>query len=263
MPVRSDSAKPQAYGKTFAGVYNKHWAYFSESLASQLLSFFSRAPRMNGAPKELLDVCCGTGQLAGRFLAQGYRVVGIDLSPHMLEYAAANNRRAVEQGRARFQTGNAASFTLGETVSFAVSVFDSLNHLPDRKALKSCFAAVWGALRSPGLFVFDLNTPAGLARWNGIMVQDGEAFTFINRGIYTPGAARAVTSITGFARNTDGFYTRFSERIYNTVFPADEVLALLQAAGFRNCYAAALRDLSAAVKEPDSLERAFFVAHRP
>jgi len=226
------------------------------------VDFFTNDPGMQTAPRELLDVCCGTGQLARRFLEQGYVVVGIDLSPHMLEYAVRNNQKAVDEGRARFLVGDASAFELEEPVSFAVSLFDSLNHLPDVDALGSCFSCAWDSLRSPGMFVFDLNTPTGLERSNGINVQDSEEITIINRGIYAPGAERAFTSITGFIRNADGTYERFSERAYNTVFKGAEVLGLLRKAGFSECYVAASSDLSEAVEEPDELDRAFFVCRK-
>ena len=92
--------------------------------------------------RRLLDVCCGTGQLAVHFLDRGYRVTGLDLSDEMLTYARQNAASYVESGRARFLAGDAADFALSEQFGLAVSTFDALNHLPDKTRLRACFECV-------------------------------------------------------------------------------------------------------------------------
>ena len=37
----------------------------------------------------VLDLCCGTGLLAGELIARGYRVVGVDASEAMLALLAS------------------------------------------------------------------------------------------------------------------------------------------------------------------------------
>lgn len=252
----------QAYGSDFASVYNSYWSFFSQRVAPELLRLFEGNRRLKESPRDLLDLCCGTGQLANAFLDHGYRVVGIDLSPDMLQYARDNNREAVEKGRAVFVEGDASAFTLKQPVSFAVSLFDALNHLPDLEALCSCFQSVWSALRTPGLFVFDLNTALGFERWNGITIQDEEEITMIKRGIYVRGADRAYTSITGFVRNLQGTYERFTARVFESVFAVARVLGSLERVGFTGCYVARAGDLASPVKEPEELGRVFFVCRK-
>ncbi|NIN99288.1 MAG: methyltransferase domain-containing protein, partial [Anaerolineae bacterium] len=93
-----------------------------------------------------LDVCCGTGQLAIYFLERGYKVVGIDLSENMLRYAQESAAQYIGRGQARFLQADAADFTLDERFGLVVSTFDSLNHLPDENALRSCFQSVYAVL---------------------------------------------------------------------------------------------------------------------
>ncbi len=251
-------AYDQAYGEAFAAAYDRQFTFFATHFAPRLRAFFDETEAMQGRPKTLLDVACGTGQLATEFLANGYRVIGIDLSPHMIELASKNNAEALEAGSATFEVADAASFQIDDSVSFALSTFDALNHLPDVAALAGCFASVYESLDSPGIFVFDLNTAKGLERWNGITVHDAEEHLIVNRGIYAPGADRAYTSITGFLQNPDGSYNRFKEFAYNTVFSVDEVKQQLSEAGF-TAYAADGKDLTTPVDDAESLGRAFFV----
>lgn len=182
----------------------------------------------------------------------------MDLSPHMLEHAVRNNSKWIEQSRASFAVGDAADFTLEHPVSFAVSMFDALNHLPDIEALRSCAASVFRALRSSGMFVFDLNTPFGLQRWNSVNVVDRSDITLIDRGIYAPGGDRAYTSIVGYVKRDDGAYDRFEQYAYNTVFQVPDVLRILRQTGFSVCYVATEQDLSQAAQSPE-VDRAFFV----
>src|SRR4029450_1802236 len=60
----------------------------------------SRAFRPISRSLTVLDLPCGTGRLAETLLADGFRVVGVDISPSMLEVA---RRQLVRFGR-QFET---------------------------------------------------------------------------------------------------------------------------------------------------------------
>jgi SAM-dependent methyltransferase len=198
--------------------------------------------------------------MAVHFLETGYRVVGLDRSADMLEHARANAAPYIEKRQAQFIQGDAADFRLDEQVGLVVSTYDALNHLPDAAALQSCFASVRQALTDNGVFVFDLNTRRGLARWNNINLLEDEDLMVVNRGIYD-GGERAYTRITGFVRDGEsGQYDRFAETFYNTVFDLADVQSWLGEAGFGEVTIAAGSDLSAPAPDPEALGRAWFVA---
>jgi SAM-dependent methyltransferase len=256
----------QAYGKEFAQAYNLRWTHFANTLAPRILEFYERSAgeALLAGPraKTLLDVCCGTGQLACYFVERGYTVTGVDLSEGMLSYARDNAAAHVQAGRARFIQANATDFTLDEPVGLAVSTFDALNHLPDMAALQSCFARVHAALVEGGLFIFDLNTRAGLRRWNSIGVEDTDEMMIVNRGIYVEAESRAWALITGFVRNAGGLYQRFEETAYNTAFDLAQVRAALLESGWRDCYFARSQDFGSPLAEPEQEGRAFIVARK-
>jgi SAM-dependent methyltransferase len=249
----------QSYGRAFAYVYNARWAGFARQAAPRLLEFYA-ATEHGRARKPVLDLCCGTGQLALALLEAGYPVIGLDLSEAMLAHAAENAARFVSSGQARFVLGNAADFRLETQVGLVVSTFDALNHLPDLDALRGCFRSVAGALVPGGHFVFDLNTRLGLRRWNSITVDDGDEALIVSRGIYDGESERAWTKISGFVRLPDGRYERFDETVYNTVFAIADVLRVLREAGFAGAYAARLADLGTPLAEPEQEGRVFLVA---
>ena len=249
----------QSYGQAFARAYNERWSFFAQRTTPVLLDYFDQTGIPDGP---ILDLCCGTGQSASIIYESGRSVTGIDLSEHMLKLATGNNERGIAAGAIRFVRGDASDFQIDERFAAAISLFDAMNHLSDVVALASAFSQVHHHLMDNGCFIFDMNTEVGLSRWNGINVSDDDEMTVINRGIYAPGAERAYTSITGFVRDADGRYTKFSEIAFNSVYPATTVLQSLRDAGFTHAYPASIDDLATANDAPDSLRRVFYVARK-
>ena len=250
----------QSYSQGFARIYNTMWSGFARQVAPLILDFYAATP-VGQENKSVLDLCCGTGQLAVHFLEKGYRVVGIDLSEHMLHYASENARAHIEAGRAKFLQSDASDFTLDERFGLVVSTFDSLNHLESERALKSCFQCVQAVCQ--GYFIFDLNTRNGLRRWNSIQVDESsEDALIITRGIYDGQSSRAWTRITGFVRGPGGLFERSDETAYNTVFEMDKVKNFLLESGWKNVSFARVTDLKTALAEPEKEGRVFIVASK-
>jgi SAM-dependent methyltransferase len=251
----------EAYGEAFAQVYARRWGGFAREVAPRVLDLYA-ASVAGREPPPVLDLCCGTGDLAAVALERGHRVIGIDLSPAMLREASARNREAVRAGRARFVQGDARDFRLDEPVGLAVSTYDALNHLPDLEALAACFRAVGRALVPGGLFVFDLNTRKGLLdRWNGTTVIEDEGALVIMRARYD-GGPRATAWITGFVHRPDESYDRFDETVQNTPFAPADVRRLLTEAGFEDVRFTDGRDLATPLADPEAEGRVFVVGRR-
>ena len=202
----------QAYSQGFAHIYNLRWTVFASQVAPYLFDYYVNTP-LGQVDKTMLDLCCGTGQLAKYFLERNFRVIGIDLSEHMLHYAKENCNQYVRSGQANFFQGDASDFKLNERVGLVISTFDALNHLADEDALRSCFKCTLDVC--DGYFIFDLNTRSGLRRWNSIQVDEGsEDALIITRGIYDGQSDKAWTRVTGFSRKPDGAYDRFDETAF-------------------------------------------------
>ena len=251
----------QAYGRAFARVYNKRWTGFAHRVAPLIEEFYaSTAPGKVKHP--ILDLCCGTGQLALHLLEQGYQVTGIDLSEHMLQYARENASVYVESGQAEFVQADAANFVLDQQFGLVASTFDTLNHLESEDTLQTCFQSVFAVLVEGGYFVFDLNTRAGLMRWNNLSVDDCEEAMIVTRGIYDGQGNRAYTRVSGFIRAANGQYDRFEETVYNTVFDTTWVRDALLQIGWRDVHFARYEALATPIAEPEKEQRVFFVARR-
>jgi SAM-dependent methyltransferase len=212
----------EAYSR-LAGVYDElvidpchdRWASFLHDL-------WSADPE---GVHSVLDLCCGTGLLAGELIARGYQVVGVDASDAMLALARERLGPEVELSRTTLPELE------GDGVfDAAVCTFDGLNYLtPDE--LRLTIAAVALRLRPAGWLVFDLHTDAmmNFTVSNPVVAGESDGTAFVISSTVDPDARTCDTTIE-LMRPRDG--DSFSEQ-HRQHFHADaDVRICLQAAGF-------------------------------
>ena len=175
--------------------------------------------------RSVLDLCCGTGLLAGELVARGHRVVGVDASDAMLALARERLGPEVTVSRTRLP-----ELAVDGVFDAAVCTFDGLNYLtPDE--LRSTMGAVAACLRPAGWLVFDLHTD-GMMNFtisNPIVEGESAGNRFVIRSVVDPDARTCDTSIE-LTRPRDG--DPFSEQ-HRQYFHGDaDVRASLQDAGF-------------------------------
>lgn len=207
----------------FAWMYDKHWGSFATQVVPVLEELV-----LNDLPPgaRILDLCCGTGQLAHALSAQGFRMTGIDGSESMIAIARENAPDAA------FRVDDARDFRIDGEFHAALSTFDSLNHVMSRDELTSVFRNVYGALKGGGVFAFDLNMEEGYrTRWRGShgYVEDDHAC--IARSSHLPEEGIGKTEITMFFRREDR-WERSDVTLLQRCYDEDEVLKALRAAGF-------------------------------
>ncbi|HEY90994.1 MAG TPA: class I SAM-dependent methyltransferase [Dehalococcoidia bacterium] len=207
----------------FASIYNKYWGDDFTPRVFPILEQMVLRQLPTGAP--ILDLCCGTGQLAGTLTALGYRVTGLDGSPEMLKFAHENAPDA------EFIKADARTFELPEQYDAVVSVFDSLNHVMSLEELTAVFRNVFAVLRESGYFFFDLNMEAGYGlTWNdnfGIVEDD---HLCIVRTSYDPDEKVARFDTTIMLLEDD--WKRKDITLFQKCYPAAEVISALENAGF-------------------------------
>lgn len=143
----------------FARAYDRHWGFFATK-AYPILEHLVLGNLPPGCA--VLDLCCGTGQLAAEFSRQGYLTTGLDGSEAMIGIARKNAPGA------DFVVQDARNIALPGRFSAVFSTFDSLNHVMKLDELEQVFRSVFAVLEEGGYFVFDLNMEEGFqARWRG------------------------------------------------------------------------------------------------
>ncbi|MEM9087116.1 MAG: class I SAM-dependent methyltransferase [Cyanobacteria bacterium P01_F01_bin.53] len=147
------------------------------------------------AQGNILDLCCGTGQLIQPLIDLGYQVTGLDGSEDMLSYAQRNAPQAT------YCLEDARTFDLGNHFDGVFSTSASLNHLMTLEELTQVFQRVHASLRDGGLFVFDLNHPQQLQRWWRGQPTEGELsryYAWMITPHYDAGLAKGHFQVTIF-----------------------------------------------------------------
>ncbi|MEM9302256.1 MAG: class I SAM-dependent methyltransferase [Pseudomonadota bacterium] len=183
----------------WASLYNRTMGpeYGREQLALLERWIF---PRVD-AGAEILDLCCGTGQLIRPLMELGYKVTGLDGSEQMLRFAAANAPGA------EFLLEDARRFRRAKHFDAVVSTSASLNHIAGMNDLQEVFANVYEALKDGGVFLFDLNHPAQLEKWWRSQPTEGEIgedFAWMVTPFYDPKAASGHFTVTYYRAPEQG-----------------------------------------------------------
>lgn len=208
----------------FAWAYDRHWgSVFTEAVLPVLdrLVLAELPPRA-----AILDLCCGTGQLAGLLGKRGYRVTGLDGSREMVRIARRNAPRA------EFVVADARAFRTRRTFDAVVSTYDSLNHVMRPDELMAVFRCVHAAMRPGARFLFDLNMDEGYrTRWRGesAIVEDDHVVAY--RSSYSPEARTGRMDFTIFQKAGKGGWKRSDVALVQRCYSEVEVRSALEAAG--------------------------------
>lgn len=139
----------ECYNKTA----EKYAARFSDELDKK---FFERvylkgfADRLGGFGKPLLDAGCGTGHVTNFLSECGYRLVGIDLAPQMIEKA-----RALYPGIS-FEVGNVCTMRFRNGYFSGVLALYSLIHF-DYDTIQDAFREINRVLMQGGNFLLSFH----------------------------------------------------------------------------------------------------------
>lgn len=242
------------YGEKFAEFYDKRFGNYADMSAPHLLRFFSDQPVSREYPK-VLDLGCGTGQLAFHFLEAGYSFAGVDLSEEMLLKARERCRRHTLTGKGNFLLGDISAFKIPGPFGMAVSTYNSLNHLETEEALRGCFRSVRPALAPGGSFLFDYHTALGLEAWAGDEASSGEGDSVQSHGAFDEATGKAVMRLEIRAKGEV-----FQSIIENKTFPLSRVVAWLRDEGFQGVRFSEMTRLNETVSDPEKEKRVVVIA---
>lgn len=123
---------------------------------------------LDGAPvapeqaEVALEIGCGLGRVVKALADRFDRVIGIDISPEMLERA----RELVDEPRIDLRLGDGRSLAGVEDASVdLVLSFTVLQHIPDPRVIEDYLREAGRVLRPGGVLVFQWNNEPGHRRW--------------------------------------------------------------------------------------------------
>ena len=232
----------------FAWFYDRHWApeVAADFFAATSRLLLSELP--DGA--NILDLCCGTGQLAVELTERGFSVTGIDASAEMLRLARQKSPDV------EFVHQDARDPYLAAEFDAVVCLFDSINHFLNLTDVEAVFRTARTGLRPGGLFLFDVNSELAFREhWEDYysIVEPEEVCVLI--GAYNERERSAYYDLTMF-RLVDGAWVRSDTRIEERCYDLDALGAAVLNAGFDEFR---IYSADAEVELNDHTGRVFFV----
>lgn len=151
----------EPYRADLAHIHDAGFVATAHAAAARLLDTLRRRGVTHG---RVVDLGCGSGVLAATLSDAGYDVLGIDLSPAMLELARARAPRA------EFRLGSLRTAALPPCVAVC-AVSEVLNYLFDRTidaaALRRLFRRIHAALQPGGVLLGDVAGPGRVTEPDG------------------------------------------------------------------------------------------------
>jgi ubiquinone/menaquinone biosynthesis C-methylase UbiE len=221
------------------GVFEKFAHIYSDGdygdFSRRMADLLPAALRQIGfEPRTLLDLACGDGSFAVAMAADKLKVTGLDVSPHMLEFARRKARKA--DAGVEFVLGDMRTLTFEAQFDLVTCWFDSLNYLTEPEDLKATFIGVSLALRPGGLFVFDMNTIYGLAvNWPKspcYLQQDTDRIFEVHLPAFDHETGLASMRIIAFSNHGDS-WQRIEEEHEERGYPQQQIRSYLRDAGFQ------------------------------
>ena len=221
-----------AYQADLAYIHDTGFGKFARGSAPGLLSLFRQNAISAGV---VVDLGCGSGIWARALADSGYEVVGVDISPAMIELA----RQRVPEATFHVQSFLAfpvpacrAVTALGEVFNY---LFDPQNSL---RTLQRVCKGVFDALTPKGVLVFDVAEPG---RCEGITQKfmegkDWACLVELRQDVARQQLQRRIVSF----RKVGDAYRRHEETHTQQLYPGTKVAEILRDIGFRvrqvRCY---------------------------
>ena len=199
----------------FAQVYDKLMEDFDYvCYTNNLINIFEKYSKK---PKLLLDLACGTGDIAVNMIEKGIDTIAVDISEEMLQVAKSKNENLL------CLCQDASELDLFGTVDGAICTLDSLNHIVEPDKLQRVFNKVSLFLEKDCLFIFDMNT-----EYKHNQVLANNTFVIENENIYCEWQNYTENNITDidldfFIGNNNNSYSRYFEQFSERAYSDDEI----------------------------------------
>jgi SAM-dependent methyltransferase len=232
----------------------------------QWIRFAKMCWEEHGKPTTVVDLGCGTGNIAIPLAQAGLKVTGIDLSADML--AVARDKEERHRLRSSLAAGGALNWVqqdiseweLHEPVDSVISFCDCMNYLTEPELLIQAFHQTFKGLRAGGTFLFDVHTISQLisyAETQPFLLKEEEV-SYIWTCELDEERYEIEHDLTIFVKDErSGSYRRIDELHVQRAYELSWIEKQLLECGFKSvfCYA----DFKLQPSD-EKTERAFFVA---
>lgn len=179
----------------------------------------------------VLDLGCGTGTLTEILAALGYDMIGVDISPDMIQVAM--EKREESGNDIMYLCQDMRELELYSTVGTILCICDSINYLLEPKEVIETLKRINNYLYPKGLFIFDFNTDYKYEKviGNTTIAENREDCSFIWDNFYDAKSRINEYDLTIFVKEEDDLFRRFEEVHYQRGYAYEEMVDLVKKAG--------------------------------
>ena len=195
----------------------------------------------------ILELAAGSGAISEALVKRGFALTLSDLSTDMLLEAEKKFGNALE-----YHVLDMRDFRVSEPYDTVICYNDSLNYLTEDEELTQCFSCVNQALKTGGVFLFDMHSTLRLEEFSEEYIEEGEVADAQYQWTIEAEDDMLCHHIT-FWKENDVFSEEHIQRIYSL----DTITEMLEKSGF-SCQIYGDFDQ----KDLTEAEKWFFVCHK-
>ena len=213
---------------TLANIYHEMYQHIFDY--DKEFDFYDAVLKRNNCHK-ILEIGCGTGMLAKRFIKTGYDYLGLDLFREMLDIARS------EVNSDRFIQCDMREISFNKQFDAVLITGRSLAYVTENQGILDTLNGVHKSLKEGGLFIFDVFEATGIFdNFNDFE----QAFEFDDRKIKRISKLKMNLS-TGWTYNwyakyiieQNGKITEYDDITTLRAFTKDEISLFLKLTGFK------------------------------
>lgn len=184
-----------------------------------------------GNKHKVLEAACGTGSITSILSDNNYKVTAFDLSQDMLMKAYDKTRK---NPGIKLLNQNMIGFNIDDKFEAAICSCDGVNYLNKDEVLLF-FRSVYDHLLPEGKFIFDISTKNKYTTLfdDTYVYDDGEIF-YVWENILDLEEKKVNVEINFFVNDRHNKYDRINEIQTQYIHEINEIVLLLQEAGFNN-----------------------------
>lgn len=207
----------------------ENFAYYYDSLMDeQFYDDYFQFINHHADFKSVLELGCGTGEIALRLAQNDKEIYATDLSKDMLEVArlkAINANVNLMLGRV-----DMTDFKTDRAVDLIICLCDSINYVLSKKKVRQTFKNVYESLKYNGTFIFDANSLYKIEEvLDGYFEEEDEEDFYFKWAVKktAPGKVEHLVEIIDKDNNE-----HIKEFHHQQTYSINEYLSMLEQAGF-------------------------------
>jgi len=207
--VREQCAHSYSFFAANYDEYMSHVAY--DTWVNKIKLWFRQYTNRELA--KIIELACGTANIATRFVFEGFQVDACDLSAEMLTIADA------KPFKPNLYQACLTDPIPGRDYDLALCMFDSVNYLTKSKQIATMLQEVYTALAEGGIFIFDIstlfNSEENFADICSLTHTHGNYM--VHQAWFEPTRYRQNSALTAFTKGFLGYshrYEQHNQRVY-------------------------------------------------